>query len=37
VVVGPDGALIVEVWSPIRDDWRAIEQEAPRPGRWPAA
>ena len=35
VVVGPDGALIVEVWSPIRDDWQAIEQEPPRPGRWP--
>lgn len=37
VVVGPDGALIVEVFSPIRDDWEAIEQEPPRPGRWPAA
>jgi quercetin dioxygenase-like cupin family protein len=36
VVVGPDGALIVEVWAPIRDDWQAIEQEPPRPGRWPA-
>ena len=37
VVVGPDGALIVEVFSPIRDDWHAIAQQAPRPGRWPAA
>jgi quercetin dioxygenase-like cupin family protein len=37
VVVGPGGALIVEVFSPIRDDWLAIEQEPPRPGRWPAA
>jgi quercetin dioxygenase-like cupin family protein len=35
VVVGPDGALIVEVFSPIRDDWHAIEQQRPRPGRWP--
>jgi quercetin dioxygenase-like cupin family protein len=35
VVVGPDGALIVEVFSPTRDDWRAIKQEPPRPGRWP--
>ena len=35
VVVGPDGALIVEVFSPIRDDWRAIKEESPRPGRWP--
>jgi unsaturated pyranuronate lyase len=37
VVVGPDGALIVEVFSPIRDDWQAIKREPPRPGRWPAA
>jgi quercetin dioxygenase-like cupin family protein len=35
VVVGPDGALIVEVFSPIRDDWHAIEEQQPRPGRWP--
>jgi quercetin dioxygenase-like cupin family protein len=37
VVVGPEGALLVEVWSPIRDDWQAIEQQSPRPGRWPVA
>jgi quercetin dioxygenase-like cupin family protein len=36
VVVGPAGALIVEVFSPIRDDWHAIDHEPPRPGRWPA-
>ncbi len=36
VVVGPDGALIVEAFSPIRDDWHTIEHESPRPGRWPA-
>jgi quercetin dioxygenase-like cupin family protein len=35
VVVGPEGALIVEVFSPVRDDWHAIESQAPRPGRWP--
>jgi len=35
VTVGPDGALIVEVFSPARDDWHGIEQEEPRPGRWP--
>jgi unsaturated pyranuronate lyase len=34
VEVGPDGAVIVEVFSPVRDDWQAIEVEAPRPGRW---
>ena len=36
VVVGSEGALIVEAFSPIRDDWQTIEQERPRPGRWPA-
>ena len=35
VVVGPEGALIVEVFSPIRHDWHAIEPQEPRPGRWP--
>jgi len=35
VVVGGEGALIVEVFSPVRDDWHAIESEEPRPGRWP--
>jgi len=35
VVVGPDGALIVEVFSPVRDDWNALGSEEPRPGRWP--
>ena len=35
VVVGPEGAVLVEVFSPVRDDWHAIEQQEPRPGRWP--
>ena len=35
VVVGTEGALIVEAFSPVRDDWHALETEAPRPGRWP--
>jgi quercetin dioxygenase-like cupin family protein len=35
VDVGPDGALIVEVFSPARDDWHALEQQPPVPGRWP--
>jgi len=32
---GPDGAVAVEVFSPIRDDWDMPELE-PRPPRWPA-
>jgi quercetin dioxygenase-like cupin family protein len=35
VVTGPDGAVLVEVFSPVRDDWSALETEAPRPPRWP--
>lgn len=35
VTTGPDGAVIAEVFSPVRADWRAIEPEDPRPTRWP--
>jgi quercetin dioxygenase-like cupin family protein len=35
VVSGPDGAVLVEVFSPIREDWSALETEAPRAPRWP--
>jgi quercetin dioxygenase-like cupin family protein len=32
---GPDGAVVVDVFSPPRDDWSAFEAEAPRPPVWP--
>jgi quercetin dioxygenase-like cupin family protein len=35
VVAGPEGAVAVEVFSPPRADWAAIESQEPRPGRWP--
>jgi quercetin dioxygenase-like cupin family protein len=35
VVTGPDGAVLVEIFSPIRDDWRARDHQEPRPPRWP--
>ena len=35
VVSGPDGAVLVEVFSPIRDDWAALEPAGPRAARWP--
>lgn len=35
VVVGPDGAVLVEVFAPRRDDWDAIPASEPHPGRWP--
>ena len=35
VEVGPEGAVVVEVFAPRRDDWQAIVPDAPRPPRWP--
>jgi quercetin dioxygenase-like cupin family protein len=35
VTVGPEGAVIVEAFSPPRDDWAALETLEPGPGRWP--
>lgn len=32
---GPDGAVVLDVFAPPRDDWGAFEPEAPRPPRWP--
>jgi len=36
VVVGPHGAVVVEVFAPRREDWDALERDAPRAPRWPA-
>jgi unsaturated pyranuronate lyase len=36
VQTGPDGAVVVEVWSPPRTDWSGIAPEEPHPPRWPA-
>jgi quercetin dioxygenase-like cupin family protein len=35
VVTGPDGAVLVEVFAPARDDWQTIERQEPRPALWP--
>ena len=34
-VVGPEGAVVVEVFAPRREDWQAIARDEPRPPRWP--
>jgi len=36
VVSGQDGAVLVEVFSPIREDWAGLEPAEPRPARWPS-
>jgi quercetin dioxygenase-like cupin family protein len=35
VLTGPDGAVLVEIFSPVRADWSAHPLLEPRPPRWP--
>jgi len=35
VHVGPDGAVVIDVFAPTRDDWRDVPQTGARPPRWP--
>jgi hypothetical protein len=35
VDVGPDGAVVIDVFAPVRGDWAAIETSEPREPRWP--
>jgi quercetin dioxygenase-like cupin family protein len=35
VTVGPEGAVVLDVFAPTRDDWAAFEPQAPRAPRWP--
>ena len=32
----PRGAVVVDIFSPVRDDWQTLERESPRHPRWPA-
>ena len=36
-VAGPDGATVVDIFSPVRADWDALPRSAPRPPTWPAS
>lgn len=36
VQVGPEGATVAEVYSPVRADWAALDDEDPVPARWPS-
>jgi quercetin dioxygenase-like cupin family protein len=33
---GPDGATVIEVFTPVRSDWDALPAADPEPGGWPA-
>lgn len=35
VTAGADGAVVVEVFAPRRDDWAGAERGEPAPPRWP--
>jgi quercetin dioxygenase-like cupin family protein len=34
-VAGPDGAIVVDIFSPVRADWDALPRSTPRSARWP--
>ena len=34
-VAGPEGAVVIDVFAPPRDDWAALEPQPERPPRWP--
>jgi quercetin dioxygenase-like cupin family protein len=36
VTAGPEGAVVLDVFAPTRDDWAAFEPQAPRKPLWPA-
>jgi quercetin dioxygenase-like cupin family protein len=35
VRVGPEGAVVVDVFAPGRTDWSELERQPPREPRWP--
>jgi quercetin dioxygenase-like cupin family protein len=35
VVTGPDGAVVIDVFAPTRDDWSAFDLREPRTPLWP--
>jgi quercetin dioxygenase-like cupin family protein len=37
VRAGPEGAVVVDVFSPPRADWAGIERDEPREPRWPGS
>jgi quercetin dioxygenase-like cupin family protein len=35
VTAGPEGAVVIDVFAPVRADWEELQKSEPRPGRWP--
>ena len=36
-VAGPDGAILVDIFAPVRADWDALPESTPRRPRWPGS
>ena len=32
---GPDGAVVIDVFAPVREEWVALDDAEPRAPRWP--
>ena len=35
-IAGPEGAVVIDVFAPVREDWDALDTIEQRPLRWPA-
>jgi unsaturated pyranuronate lyase len=35
VRVGPEGAVMIETFTPAREDWRGLDRDEPSAPRWP--
>ena len=35
VRAGPEGAELLDIFAPVREDWHDLPPETPRPPRWP--
>jgi quercetin dioxygenase-like cupin family protein len=35
VTAGPEGAVVIDVFAPVRADWEELEKSGPRQPRWP--
>jgi quercetin dioxygenase-like cupin family protein len=35
VQVGPDGAVVIDVFAPVREDWQSLERLGARTPAWP--
>ncbi len=34
-VIGPEGAVVIDVFAPVREDWKTLPAAEPRTPRWP--